>query len=71
MIDAGLASPAALRAAAARPGSTLRSIRTATGIPPSAAARRLVLGQEVVHRERITTGIAGQTPDPVSSINRR
>ena len=33
----------------------------ATGIPPGAAARRLVLGQEVVFNERITTGPEGQT----------
>jgi len=33
----------------------------ATGIPPSAAPRRLVLGQEIVFNERITTGSAGQT----------
>src|ERR1700731_2421065 len=33
----------------------------ATGIPPGAAPRRLVLGQEVVFNERITTGPEGQT----------
>src|SRR6516162_9794761 len=32
-----------------------------TGIPPGAAPRRLVLGQEVVFNERITTGPDGQT----------
>src|SRR5712691_2625567 len=32
-----------------------------TGIPPGAAPRRLVLGQEVVFNERITTGTGGQT----------
>ncbi len=32
-----------------------------TGIPPNAAPRRLVLGQDVVFRERITTGPGGQT----------
>jgi hypothetical protein len=32
-----------------------------TGIPPGAAPRRLVLGQEVVFNERITTGPEGQT----------
>ena len=32
-----------------------------TGIPPNAAPRRLVLGQDVVFRERITTGPEGQT----------
>jgi hypothetical protein len=33
----------------------------ATGTPPSARPRRLVLGQEVVFNERITTGSEGQT----------
>ena len=33
----------------------------ATGISPGAAPRRLVLGQEVVFNERITTGPEGQT----------
>ena len=33
----------------------------ATGIPPGAAPRRLMLGQEVVYNERITTGAEGQT----------
>ncbi|MGC1888633.1 MAG: hypothetical protein WA709_21505, partial [Stellaceae bacterium] len=33
----------------------------ATGIPPGAAPRRLVLGQEVVFNERISTGPEGQT----------
>ena len=33
----------------------------ATGIPPGAGPRRLVLGQEVVFNERITTGPDGQT----------
>src|SRR5271155_2648155 len=33
----------------------------ATGIPPGAAPRRLVLGQEVVFNEHITTGPEGQT----------
>src|SRR5258708_39139605 len=33
----------------------------ATGIPPGAAPRRLVLGQEIVFKERITTGLQGQT----------
>jgi hypothetical protein len=33
----------------------------ATGIPPGATPRRLVLGQEVVFNERITTGPDGQT----------
>jgi len=32
-----------------------------TGMPPGAAPRRLVLGQEVVFNERITTGPDGQT----------
>jgi hypothetical protein len=33
----------------------------ATGIPPGAAPRRLVLGQEIVFNERVTTGPSGQT----------
>src|SRR5437764_6451025 len=33
----------------------------ATGIPPGATPRRLVLGQEVVFNERISTGPEGQT----------
>src|SRR5919108_6130667 len=33
----------------------------ATGTPPGAVARRLVLGQEVVFNERIITGVEGQT----------
>ena len=33
----------------------------ATGIAPSAPPRRLLLGQEVVFNERITTGAEGQT----------
>src|ERR1700731_3245070 len=33
----------------------------ATGIPPGAPSRRLVLGQEIVFNERVTTGPSGQT----------
>ena len=33
----------------------------ATGVPPGAAARRLVIGQEVVFNERISTDARGQT----------
>ena len=33
----------------------------AQGTPPGGAARRLVIGQDVVFNERITTGEAGQT----------
>jgi hypothetical protein len=33
----------------------------ATGIPPGASPRRLVLGQEIVLNERIATGAGGQT----------
>ena len=33
----------------------------ASGTPPGATARRLVLGQDVVFNERITTGDVGQT----------
>jgi hypothetical protein len=59
LIGAGLAGPAAL--GQQRVGVNAAVNPAATGIPPSAAARQLVLGQEVVHRERITTGVAGQT----------
>ena len=33
----------------------------ATGTPPGSAVRKLVIGQEVVHNERITTDAKGQT----------
>ncbi len=33
----------------------------ATGTPPGGATRQLVIGQEVVYNERVTTGPAGQT----------
>jgi hypothetical protein len=33
----------------------------ANGLPPGGAVRRLVIGQEVVHNERITTDAKGQT----------
>jgi hypothetical protein len=33
----------------------------ATGVPPGGAVRRLVIGQEVVFNERISTGAGGQT----------
>ena len=33
----------------------------ATGVPPGAQARRLVVGQEVLHNEHISTGGQGQT----------
>src|SRR5579862_7122977 len=32
-----------------------------TGTPPGAAVRQVVIGQDVVHNERITTGPTGQT----------
>jgi hypothetical protein len=59
LIGAGLASPAAL--GQQRVGVNAAVNPAATGIPPNAAARQLLLGQEVVHRERITTGVVGQT----------
>src|SRR5260221_5047504 len=34
----------------------------ATGTPPGGTPRRLVIGQEVVFNERISTGQNGQTP---------
>ena len=33
----------------------------ANGTPPGGSARRLIIGQEVVHDERITTDTQGQT----------
>jgi hypothetical protein len=33
----------------------------ATGVPPGGAVRQIVIGQDVVHNERITTSTAGQT----------
>ncbi|HTZ34781.1 MAG TPA: FecR domain-containing protein [Stellaceae bacterium] len=33
----------------------------ATGTPPGAAARKLLIGQEVIHNERIATGPGGQS----------
>src|SRR6266851_2839087 len=59
VIGIGLASPAAL--AQQRIGVNAAVNPDATGTPPGATARRLVLGQEVVFKERITTGIQGQT----------
>ncbi|HYM74312.1 MAG TPA: FecR domain-containing protein [Stellaceae bacterium] len=57
---------AALTAAAAPAGAQRVGVNSAvnpdaTGIPPGATERKLVLGQEVVFNERIATGPAGQT----------
>ncbi len=55
---------------AANPGSSVAQQRVgvsaavnpdATGTPPGAAARKLVLGQDVIFNERINTGPSGQT----------
>ena len=59
MVGAGLAGSPALGQQRVGVNAAVNPI--ATGIPPSAPARQLVLGQEVVHNERITTGVAGQT----------
>ncbi len=58
VVGAGLESPTAL---AQRLGVNAAVNPEAMGIPPSALPRRLVLGQEVVFNERITTGLEGQT----------
>ena len=44
--------------------------QNAQGTPPSGAARQLVLGQEVVHNERIATAKSGRR-NSSSSTNRR
>jgi hypothetical protein len=59
LLGLGLASPAAV--AQQRVGVNSAVNPDATGIPPGAAPRRLVLGQEVVFNERVITGAAGQT----------
>jgi hypothetical protein len=58
LLVAGLVSPAI---AQQRVGVNSAVNPEATGIPPGAAPRRLVLGQDVVFNERITTGATGQT----------
>jgi trimeric autotransporter adhesin len=59
MLGMGLAGPAAI--AQQRVGVNGAVNPTATGIPPGGAPRRLVLGQEVVFKEHITTEVQGQT----------
>src|SRR6266446_3815964 len=59
LLGTGLASLAAV--AQQRVGVSGAVNPNATGIPPGAAPRRLVLGQDVVFNERITTEAAGQT----------
>src|SRR6516164_5968154 len=59
MLGSGLVSHAAI--AQQRVGVNSAVNPDATGIPPGATPRRLVLGQEVVFNERITTGPQGQT----------
>jgi len=58
LLIAGLIGPAI---AQQRVGVNSAVNPEATGIPPGAAPRRLVLGQDVVFNERITTGATGQT----------
>ena len=58
LLIAGLVGPAI---AQQRVGVNSAVNPEATGIPPGAAPRRLVLGQYVVFNERITTGATGQT----------
>src|SRR6266851_3998769 len=59
VVGIGSASSSAL--AQQRVGVNAAVNPDATGTPPGAAARRLVLGQEIVFKERITTGLQGQT----------
>ena len=59
LLGAGLACPPAL--AQQRIGVNSAVNPEATGIPPSAPPRRLVLGQEIVFKERINTEASGQT----------
>ena len=58
LLIAGLIGPAI---AQQRVGVNSAVNPEAMGIPPGAAPRRLVLGQDVVFNERITTGATGQT----------
>ena len=58
LIGERLVDPAA---AQQRVGSAGAVNEEATSAPPGAVARRLVVGQEVVFNERVTTGPAGQT----------
>jgi trimeric autotransporter adhesin len=58
LLGTALVSPAA---AQQRIGVSSAVNPEVTGIPPGAAPRRLVLGQEVVFNERISTGSTGQT----------
>ncbi|HEU0154704.1 MAG TPA: FecR domain-containing protein [Stellaceae bacterium] len=65
---AACAAPVLLGLAAAGPAAVAQRVGVnsavnpeSTGIPPGAAARRLVIGQDVVYNERITTEAAGQT----------
>jgi trimeric autotransporter adhesin len=58
LLIAGLVGPAI---AQQRVGVNSAVNPEATGVPPGAAPRRLVLGQDVVFNERITTGATGQT----------
>jgi len=58
LFSVGLASPVI---AQQRVGVDSAVNPDATGISPGAAPRRLVLGQEIVFNERITTGASGQT----------
>src|SRR5271166_3944054 len=59
LLGMGSGTPAAV--AQQRVGVNSAVNPEAAGIPPGAAPRRLVLGQEVVFNERITTEAAGQT----------
>jgi hypothetical protein len=61
-----LLAAVALSAIAATAGAQQVGVNSAvnpdaTGTPPSAATRKLVIGQEVLHNEKIATGPVGQT----------
>ena len=58
MLGMGLASPAV---AQQRIGVNSAVNQDSTGIWPGTAPRRLVLGQDIVFKKRITTGAEGQT----------
>ena len=55
------AALAAFPAAAQRVGVSAAVNTDANGLPPGGTVRRLVIGQDVVHNERITTDAKGQT----------
>jgi hypothetical protein len=61
LLAAGLPAAAPADAAGERVGVNAAVNTDANGTPPNAATRKLVIGQEVVHNERIVTDAKGQT----------